>query len=180
MNNYSKKWWWLITLRGIFVTIFGIVALFATELAAVGIALYFGVFMIFGGLSLVWSAFTTRKVFDNWKLWLIEGIIDILFGIVVIILPSLTIKVVMIFIALWALAMGIMQLLDAYRIKTHTGLRIFNGIMMLVFGGLLLFNPLAGAIAITILIGIFAIVFGLMNIVLSFKIKDLEESYPDT
>ena len=178
MYNILRKWWWLIALRGAFVMIFGIVAIFANNIVLYEIAHYFGIFMILGGLSLVWSGLSTRKFFLNWRLWVIEGAIDILFAILVFTIASLPLNVVILFIAFWALTMGVIQIIDAHRIKTHTGIRSANGFIMLILGVFILFYPLLGKVIISTIIGSFAMCFGILNIVLSFKIKDIGEPYP--
>jgi uncharacterized membrane protein HdeD (DUF308 family) len=50
---------------------------------------------------------------------------------------------------------------------------ILAGILSIIFGVALVANPAAGALAVVWIIGIYALVFGLMMIVLAFRLRGL-------
>ena len=71
-----------------------------------------------------------------------------------------------IFLAVEALIMGIAQAIHAFN-GGGTGLAILS-ILNIAFGVILLFNPLIGAVALTIILGILAIVAGGLTAILAF------------
>ena len=55
-----------------------------------------------------------------------------------------------------------------------SGLILFNGILSLVVGLLLLFNPFEGALIIAIIIGIYSLIYGLFSLYTAFKYASAE------
>jgi len=104
----------------------------------------------------------------GWKL--ISGVLGVLAGMVVLRDPLwsaiLIPKILVIFLAVEALIMGIAQAIHAFN-GGGSGLAILS-ILNIAFGVILLFNPLIGAFALTIILGILAIVGGGLTAILAF------------
>jgi uncharacterized membrane protein HdeD (DUF308 family) len=49
---------------------------------------------------------------------------------------------------------------------------------MMRFGAVLLYNPVAGALAVVWIIGVYAVIFGILLAALGFKLRGLERSLP--
>lgn len=66
---------------------------------------------------------------------------------------------------------GLVQIVQAARGRQHgnAGLMVLAGIVYLIAGALLLFNPLAGALTITIILAAFLIVAGIVRLVHAFS-----------
>jgi uncharacterized membrane protein HdeD (DUF308 family) len=79
-------------------------------------------------------------------------------------------------IGAWALVHGIFEIVAALQLRKELEdwwILALGGVISVLFGGLLLFNPGAGALAMIWLIGIYAIVFGALLIILSFRLKSV-------
>jgi uncharacterized membrane protein HdeD (DUF308 family) len=78
-------------------------------------------------------------------------------------------------IAIWAIFRGILEDLDGTARKEIEGewLLILGGVASVVFGVLLLARPGAGALAVITLIAIYALVIGLLLVILAFKVRGL-------
>ena len=148
---------WLITLKGIVALIFGLIALFYPVRTIEFITLVFGWMLLIVGVVYVIGALTHTKHNKSWGLWLFEGIIDLILGLIILIFPIFAVGAFMILIAIWALIMGIWRIYLAFQFKTQRGLLLFSGIVSVIFGILVLINPFVGAGAIMIVIGIWAI-----------------------
>lgn len=105
---------------------------------------------------------------------LIWGIVSILAGILTFFVPGITWLVLITFIAAWALISGIFQIITAIRLrKTLQGewWMIIAGILSVLVGVILLIDPVQGGIALTWVIGVYAALFGVMNIALAFRLR---------
>lgn len=177
MLERIQKKWWLLLLRGILLIIFGIIAISSPGIVLVSLLFYFGFVALFSGLFLIIEGIAIKS--DDRGMRILEGILSILFGLLFIIMPGFVLSFVMYFIAFWAIIGGIMQIIYAIKLRkeiTNEWLAIFNGVITLIFGILVLTNILAGATTLVMVFGIFAIISGILQIVLSFKVKGLKKA----
>lgn len=108
-----------------------------------------------------------------WAL-LIVGVLGIIAGILTFFWPGMTTLVLLVFIAAWALAMGISQIAAAIRLRKaiqNEWLLALSGVLSVIFGVLMLWSPGAGALAVVWVIASYAIVFGVLLIALGFRLK---------
>lgn len=152
---------WIVTLKGILAVIFGLIALFYPGGTITFLTLVFGWMLIIAGVVFIVGAILHTKANTNWGSWLLEGIIDLILGLIIIIFPLFAVGVFMILIGIWAILMGLWRFYLATKFRTQKGLLIFSGVVSVIFGILVLINPFAGAGAVMIVIGIWAIIFGI-------------------
>lgn len=94
-------------------------------------------------------------------------------------MPDVTSLALLIMIASWAMATGIFEIVAAIQMRkqiTGEWLMVLSGILSVVFGVLLLINPFAGMLAITWIVGVYALMFGILMLILGFKLRSLEQS----
>ena len=107
--------------------------------------------------------------------WLaIVGVLGIGAGILTFLWPGITGLVLLFFIAGWAIAIGIFQIIGAIRLRKEIDnewLLILSGIVSVLFGIGVLIVPGAGALALVWVIGLYAIVEGVLYIGLAFRLK---------
>ncbi len=174
MTSEIQKSWWILLLRGFFAIIFGLLALFLPGLVLETLLLFFGILAIVSGVFLVFDGIFVK---GDRIVKIIEGLLWIVIGILVLLLPITSLTVIMFFIAFWAIVIGIFQIIMSIRLRKvieNEWLGILNGLFSFVFGILIMFNLLAGAEAIIMVFGIFAILFGITSIVLSFRVKSIK------
>jgi uncharacterized membrane protein HdeD (DUF308 family) len=90
--------------------------------------------------------------------------------------PDLTAVVLLYFIAAWALFSGVMEIIAAVRIRRmieNEWVMILNGILSVLFGLVLFVLPEAGALSPIGLIGIFAIIIGILLLILGFRLRKM-------
>jgi uncharacterized membrane protein HdeD (DUF308 family) len=88
--------------------------------------------------------------------------------------PDVTALALVFYIAIWAIAAGVLQIVGAIRLRKEIQGEFWLGLAGLAsvaLGGLLLANPAAGALAMLSVIGAFAIVIGVVLILLAFKVR---------
>jgi uncharacterized membrane protein HdeD (DUF308 family) len=174
MTSDIQKNWWIILLRGFFACIFGLLALFLPGLVLETLLLFFGILAIASGVFLVLDGIIVK---GDRVIKIFEGLLWVVIGILVLLLPITSLTAIMFFIAFWAIVIGIFQIIMSIRLRKvikNEWLGILNGLFSFVFGILIMFNLLAGAEAIIMVFGIFAILFGISSIIISFRVKSIK------
>jgi uncharacterized membrane protein HdeD (DUF308 family) len=166
--------WWAIALRGVSAIIFGVLAFVLPALSLFALILMFGAYAIIEGIfNIIAAARSRSKDGPRWLL-LLEGFVSIAAGIVTFALPGLTALVLVYVIAAWAMVTGVLEIIAAVRVRKQiTGevWWILSGILSVVFGVLLMIAPGAGALALVLWIGAYAVVFGALLVGLAFRLR---------
>src|SRR6266702_5997420 len=171
-----KRHWWVPVLRGIAAIIFGIIAFVYHGLAIAVLVLLFGAWVLVDGVFRVIGAIGHRASDPDWGFHLIIGILGIIIGFLTFHAPRITALALVIYIAAWALMIGATEIALAVRLRREIKgewFLILMGLASIVFALLLLWNPLPGALALVWLIGSYAIVFGILGIILGFRLRSL-------
>jgi uncharacterized membrane protein HdeD (DUF308 family) len=166
--------WWLLALRGLAAIIFGILAFIWPAITLLGLMILFGAFALVNGvLSLVLAA-KAPKGYPRFGTLILGGILGIIAGIVTFFWPALTAAGLLILIAAWAILTGILEIIAAIKLReviTGEWLFVLAGLASVVFGVVLLLLPGPGALALVWLIGAYAIVWGVLLLILAFKLR---------
>src|SRR5262249_43729517 len=88
--------------------------------------------------------------------------------------PAITTLVLLFYIAAWAIVMGALEIAAAIRLRREIQgefWMIFAGLLSVAFGVLVLAFPGAGALAALFYIGAWALLSGLAQIFLSFRLR---------
>lgn len=172
--------WWILLLRGIASLLFGLMLWTLPVAESVEtLILVFGVFAFVDGALQVWTALIERKERDNWLVLLLWGLVGIAAGVMTFAVPQLTAVALLFYIAVWAIAKGVLEIIAAVRLRKEIKgewLLILGGIFSILFGGFLMANPAAGATALIWVIALYAFVFGMLFVALSFKLKTLNKT----
>jgi uncharacterized membrane protein HdeD (DUF308 family) len=175
MGNRLAKNWWTLALRGTLAILFGLVALFWPGITITALVLLFAAFLVVGGVLLAIAAFKDRLDDTNAWLMLVEGAVGIIVGILAFIWPGITFLLLLYLIAAWAIITGIFEMIAAFQLRKaieNEWLLVIAGVASFLFGVLLAIWPLAGAVAIVWIIGIYALVFGVLLLALSFRLRN--------
>jgi uncharacterized membrane protein HdeD (DUF308 family) len=165
--------WWVVLVVGIIFLGFGIVMLFNVAAGATAIAIIVGAFLIFDGLVEMISG-GRRNHSRGWAIVL--GILLVIGGIIVIAWPGVTFLVIAIVWGLTLLVGGIVRSIAAATLRGYAwGWLVVLGILEAILGILMLAWPDVTAYVILLLIGIYSIVAGILQIVLSFQLKKAPE-----
>jgi uncharacterized membrane protein HdeD (DUF308 family) len=172
VHALAKKWW-LVLLRGIVSVLFGIVAFIWPGLTLFTLVLFYGAFALVDGVIALASAFGKERAAPTWWLILV-GIAGIGAGVITFLWPGLTAIVLVIFIGAWALVHGIFEIIGAIRLRKEIDNEwwlILAGIVSVLFGLLVLAAPGAGALGLIWAIAAYAIIFGILLIGLSLRLR---------
>jgi uncharacterized membrane protein HdeD (DUF308 family) len=171
MNNYRT----MFLFRGLVAIIFGVLALVWPRLSLTVLVFLFGLFALISGITAIAAALRNHEE-HGWGLLLFEGILGILAGAVALIWPGITAFAFLFLIAAWAILTGILEFVAPLAYPMSGGravLMVLAGIISVVFGVLIAFQPAAGLLAVVWLIGIYAILVGIMYIAVFFESRSL-------
>lgn len=162
-----------VILQGVISLILGILILVWPGLTLGVFLLLFGVFAFVNGFFLLFNAIGRASNGQSWVLRFLMGLFSIFVGIAVFVWPGMTATILMYIIGAWALATGIVEIVTAIEFRrelTGEWLLAAAGIISVLFGFLLFFNPAAGALALAILIGIYFVIVGILLLILGFML----------
>ncbi len=166
--------WWVLLLRGLISIAFGVLIWFQPEISLAALVLLFGIFSMADGILGVWTAVAERKEREHWGLLFLQGLLGIGIGLLTFFVPSVTTLALVFYIAIWAITTGVLQVVAAIRLRQEIEgewLLILCGIASVVFGIALIVQPSVGALAVLWLIAAYAIVFGILLVILAFKAR---------
>jgi uncharacterized membrane protein HdeD (DUF308 family) len=168
--------WWALLLRGIFAVLLGLIAFLVPGLTIAALTTLFGVYaLIDGGLAIA-SAVRALQGHRRWGAFLLEGIVGLVVGILAIAAPVFIAATFITVLAFWAVVTGILEIAAAFRLRRHIQgewLLILIGVVSILFGVILFSAPLAGAVALVWVLGGYELVFGILLIVLAFRLRRL-------
>jgi uncharacterized membrane protein HdeD (DUF308 family) len=141
----------------------------------ISLVLLFGFYAILDGIFDIVSAMKAPG--HHWPL-VVEGIVGIVAGIVTFMWPGITAMFLLYLIAFWAILTGVLEIVAGIRLReviANEMLLILMGVISTLFGILIIIFPGAGALAIIIWIGAYAVVFGIILIVLAFRLRSFRQ-----
>jgi uncharacterized membrane protein HdeD (DUF308 family) len=168
--------WWAVLLRGVVAILFGAIALVWPGLTLEVLVLFFGAYVLVDGVFAIIAALTHRTGHDRWWVLLLEGLVGIAAGIITFFLPGVATLALIYIIALWAIVTGVLEIIAGIGLRKEIQgewLLAISGIVSLGLGVLLLVFPSAGEVTIIWLIGVYAILFGLMLLGLGLRLRRL-------
>lgn len=178
MLRLLSRHWWILGLRGLLAVIFGILALVWPTATIRVVVILFGIYALIDGLFSLVSALASDERRGGWWLVLIEALVGVAAGVVALVWPQITALAILFLIAGWAILTGILELIAAFRLRKQVegewalGLA---GVVSIILGLLLAFRPGSGLIAVVWFVGAYAILFGVLLIVLSFRLRSLRQ-----
>lgn len=169
-SNAPSGKWWVVLLYGILSIILGVFFFVSPGITLVSVVFALGIYWFVTGLIGLFDMFQDRTAW-GWKL--VFSALGIIAGLLVISRPLWAALVVptayVIVLGVWGIIMGIAMLISAFK-GAGWGAGIM-GILGIFLGLLLIWNPFAAALALPFVLGAFALVGGVINVYMAFKIK---------
>jgi uncharacterized membrane protein HdeD (DUF308 family) len=176
----AKIWYWPVV-RGVLALAFGIVAMVFPFDAPRALVQVFGVFVIVDGLvSLVDGLRRRRSAAGSANLGV--GLVAVIFGLILLLLPQVVLGVALLLIALWAFAFGVFQIFVAFALRPRGGWSwvwgLISGLLFIALAVVCVVSPRGTLGVMAVVVGIFAVVIGISLIVLGFMLRSLGKSGP--
>ena len=177
MSMLLAENWWALAIRGVAAILLGLIAIFVPGAAMLSLALFFAAYLLVDGVFAIASGIKAARNGERWGLLILEGIVDLAAGTVAVLWPAITLVALIWIVAIWAIVSGALMLSAAFTLNLDHGRwwLALGGVASLVFGVLLIIEPLVGAVVLTLWIGAYALVFGIFLLVLAFQLHSKKE-----
>jgi uncharacterized membrane protein HdeD (DUF308 family) len=174
MRELLAEFWWVLVLRGVAAIVFGIVAFLWPGITFEVLIAFFGAYMLIDGVFGTIAAVRGRHHARHWVLMLLEGLLGIVVGVLTWVAPLMTGLVLLMWIASWAILTGVIEVVQAIRLRKEIEGEFWlalAGLLSIGFGVLLLAFPLAGALALLWVLASYAVAFGIVLVVLGLRVR---------
>ncbi len=179
--EYLARNWWAVVVRGAIAIVFGLVALFYPSPTLAALIILFGIWAIANGVFALVHSIGAAEAREPWWPLVFEGLLGIAAGLVTFKWPGITALTLLFVIAFWAIFTGILEISAAVRLRNvihGEWALILGGIASVIFGALLVISPISGVLAVVWLVGIYALVFGIMLVALGLRLRGLAGQLP--
>jgi uncharacterized membrane protein HdeD (DUF308 family) len=167
-----------LIVRGIVGIVFGAIALLVPGIALACLVMIFAAYLLLDGIFALVSSARAARVHAAWGWLATEGVVTILAGGFALMMPGATVVALMLLLAIWACLSGMLLVIAG--LTSHgahgRGWMALAGVVSIVWGGLLFGWPGAGAIALVLWLGAYALVFGTVMLVTGVRMRSAHRS----
>jgi uncharacterized membrane protein HdeD (DUF308 family) len=170
-----RRAWPLVLTRGVFGVLFGVLALVWPGITVLALAILFGIYVLIDAFGAIFQSFRPGDG-GHRVAYAVLGVLGLAAGVMTLVWPGLTVLVLATLVGVWAVVTGVMEIAAAIRLRkqiTGEAFLIVAGALSVIAGVLVLFHPIAGAYGVALLIGIYAVIYGVTLVVLSFRLRKL-------
>lgn len=183
MVHVLARNWWALLIRGIAAVIFGILAFVWPAPTLLAIGILFGAYAFVDGVFAIVAAVRAAQAHERWWPFVLEGIVGLAIAAITVYDVGITLVALYLTIAAWAFITGILEIAAAIQLRktiANEWLLILAGLCSILFGVLMIWHPMAAALAIIWIIAAYAIVFGIIMIALAFRLRGHAPAAPAT
>jgi uncharacterized membrane protein HdeD (DUF308 family) len=165
--------WWALALRGALAVLFGVVAFVMPGLTLAVLVALFGAYALIDGILAIVAGVKAAEHHERFGSLLWRGAVGVAAGLVAFILPAATAVVLTLLVGVWAMITGVLEIVAAVHLHRAHGewLLIASGVLSVVFGLMLVVAPGLGMLTLVWIIGSYAIVFGIIMLMLAFRLR---------
>jgi uncharacterized membrane protein HdeD (DUF308 family) len=172
-----RRTWWVFLIGGLASVVFGVAAFLNPGIALLVLAMFFAAAILVDGVTNVLGAVQHREK-DGWWIMLLIGILGVVAGGYALLNPPLSMMAFILLVAFEAIVLGVFLLMLGYKVRQATSrewILYVTGALSILFGILVIMNPLAGSVSIVYMIAGWALVVGALKVLFAFKVKNLPE-----
>jgi uncharacterized membrane protein HdeD (DUF308 family) len=114
-----------------------------------------------------------REWTSGWWLLLLVGALSVIAGVIVLFKPGDSLATLAVIVGIFVLVDGIVELIASVSRQTQNrGLVALLGVLSAIVGILLIRHPIAGVVAVALLIGIWLVAVGVVRLALAFEVRE--------
>ena len=175
----KAKYWWVGLIIGILISFLGFWSFSVPVTTLIALNIVFIVSFIVSGLGDIMYAFAVRKVSSEWGWILAGGIISLVLGVILVSRPLESFLVLLFYVGFWVAFQSLMTIITSITMKRNQwkgwGWLLFLGIVGAIFSVFLIVNPVYTSRFIVALFSISLVMYGIVRIFYSFKLRQLKE-----
>jgi uncharacterized membrane protein HdeD (DUF308 family) len=164
---------WIVMLRGLTAIAFGVLAIAWPDVSMRRLFVLFGLYALVHGVLSLAGAVGHRGQ-RGCVLLTVEGLVGLFTGIITLRTRSAAPMGLAFFVWMWALATGILRIVEAVRLrKTIAGdvWLMLSGAVTVLLGGMLILRPFIGAVGLAVMIAASALIWGLFEVLLGRELR---------
>jgi uncharacterized membrane protein HdeD (DUF308 family) len=170
-----KRTWWVFLVGGIASVIFGLLAFAQPVTAWLVVAVFFAAAILMDGVLNLIGAVQHRQK-EGWWLLLLIGALGVLVGGYALLNPLISMAAFIYLVAFQAILLGALLGMLGYKVRAATErewILYLTGALSVLFGALVIANPVAGGLSVIWLIAAWALVVGVLKIAFAFRVRKL-------
>jgi uncharacterized membrane protein HdeD (DUF308 family) len=165
--------WWLVLLRGFWFILFGVIAFLWPVATLFTLVVSYAAFAMVDGVLAMITAVMGGTSAPRW--WLaIAGLFSIAAGLTALFWPGVTARGLLLIIAGWAIATGILQIAGAMELRQELDnewLLATGGALSIILGSVLFLKLALGALAVIFVMRGYAVLHGFLLLWLSLRLR---------
>lgn len=173
LKRIGGAWGWILVF-GLLGIVAGLAVLFFTNDALLVIAVTFGAWLLVSGIFRFFAAFSVPME-NGWvrALYAILAVFSVAVGVYLLVHPTLSLLVLTLTIGIFWLFHGNMELFIGAGTPglPNRGWMIFSGLLGILAGVIIVLSPGTSVLALTLVLGIWLIAYGLTLVVGAFKVR---------
>ena len=175
----SPKWTGLAINGGVALSV-GLIFIFMPQEFILTIVKVLGIVLGLSGIAMLFFNFFKHKSQGSLNIYyLVQGILNLALGAIMVVRPILMVDFIMFAIGVWAIAIGIFQVVFALKVRKMVNSGIFliaNGVVFMGLGLMMLLDP---ETIINTMLAIIGAIIGLLGVILlffSYKVYQLNKT----
>jgi uncharacterized membrane protein HdeD (DUF308 family) len=176
-QTLCKRTWWVFVVGGIAYVIFGVLAFVNPGVALWVMATFFAASVLVDGIFNIAGSVRNREK-DGWWIMLLIGILGLAAGGFALFNPPVSMMAFIYLVAFEAILLGVFLVMLGYKVRqatTREWMLYVTGALSILFGVLVVANPVRGGLSIVLVIAAWAIVIGTFKILFGFRVRTLPE-----
>ena len=175
MDNLMKKFFRSSMITSIILIVLGILLFFQSAATILTISYVIGATLVaIGALAIIKFIKNTNNIEKN-ELDIVYGVVTIILGILVIKNPEAIASIIPIILGIGIIIRSATKLQYAFELKANANSQwkatMIISVISTICGIILLFNPFKGAVILTQIVGVFIIIYAVLDIVSTYTIK---------
>lgn len=167
MKDFFRKTTTSIIVSSVAAFIIGLIMAVVPKMSLDVMGIVLGVYIIIHGITLIGLNFATHSVYVPFY-GIMSGLLSIIVGILLVAMPNIMSTIFAIALGIWIILSSINVISIAITVKqrvSNWGLWLLLGVIDLICGIIILFNPFASSISIVMLGGIIIMIHSVISIV---------------
>ena len=176
-----RRTWWVFLVGGIASVVFGSLAFVNPGLALYVLAMFFAASILVDGAFNVAGALQHREK-DGWWVMLLMGALGLAVGGVALLNPPVSMVALIYLVAFQAILLGVFLAMLGYKVRkatTREWILYLTGGLSVLFGVMVIANPVAGGLSIVYMIASWALVVGALKVYFGLKVRNLPAQQAD-
>lgn len=173
MKEYLKRITTSILVSSIIAFIIGLMMAVIPNISLQVIGIVFGIYLMIHGCALIVLNFMAHRIYIPFH-GIMSGLLSIVIGIILIAMPNILSTIFAIALGIWIILSSINTINIAISVKEaipNWYLWLILGIIDLICGFIILFNPFASSISVVILGGVIIMVHSVITIIDTIMIR---------